>query len=122
MKLCLIGSSRFMDLYRETNRKLTLAGHVVYTIATISSSAVDEQIKAEAQGITEDEKETLDLVHLRKIQESDGVVLITDKTLYVGFSTRREIKWSRMNRKSLYNIQDENDMEYLLSTFDGDFP
>lgn len=101
MKLCLIGSTRFMDEYRKINRELTLAGHIVYSVATISSSEAGEKIKAEAQGITEDQKETLDLVHLLKIINSDAVILITDIHGYVGTSTRREIKWSMMLGKQV---------------------
>lgn len=100
MKLCLIGSTRFMDLYAKANRELTLKGHVVYTVATISSS--DPSVRAEDQ-ITEEDKIILDLVHLRKIQESDGVVLITDDTGYIGFSTRRELIWAQMLELSVYN-------------------
>jgi hypothetical protein len=86
MKLCLIGSSRFKDLYEETNRRLTLAGHVVYSIAVVSTGGA----------MLEGDKETLDLVHLRKMQESEGVVVVTDETGYVGPSTRRELKWAAM--------------------------
>lgn len=94
MKICLIGSSRFIDQYREVNRQLTLAGHIVYTIAAISTQ-LQERVKAE-EVITPDDKETLDLVHLRKIQESDAVVLVSDNTGYYGESTRREIKWAQI--------------------------
>lgn len=101
MKLCLIGSTRFMDEYRKVNRELTLAGHIVYSVATISSSAAGEHIKAEDRGITDDEKETLDLVHLLKISNSDACVLITDLSGYVGYSTKREIKWCSMLGKQV---------------------
>lgn len=92
MKLCLIGSSRFLDRYQAANRRLTLAGHIVYTIATVSTGAT----------LAEEEKTILDLVHLRKIQESDGVVLITDESRYVGFSTKREIQWAQMLSKMIF--------------------
>jgi hypothetical protein len=101
MKLCLIGSTKFMDEYRKVNRELTLAGHIVYSVATISSSQAGENVKAEAQGITDEEKETLDLVHLIKIINSDACVLITDATGYVGYSTKREIKWASMIGKQV---------------------
>ena len=86
MKICLIGSSRFLGKYEEVNRKLSLAGHVVYSIATVTSK-VD---------ISANDKETLDLVHLLKIQESDACFLITDEAKYVGESTKREMKWAVM--------------------------
>lgn len=99
MKLCLIGSSRFLDRYVEANRRLTLSGHIVYSIATVSSAAGGE--------LPEEQKIVLDLVHLRKIQESDAVVLITDETDYVGFSTRREIQWAQMLGKLCYWSPDD---------------
>lgn len=101
MKLCLIGSTRFMDEYRKVNKELTLMGHIVYTVATISSSLAGETVKAEAQGVTDDEKITLDLVHLLKIMHSDACVLITDAAGYVGFSTKREIQWAMMIGKQV---------------------
>ena len=97
MKLCLVGSTRFMPQYIEANRKLTLQGHIVYTVATISSSTAETK-----SDISEDEKQILDLVHLRKIQESDGIVIITDETGYIGFSTKREIQWAQMLGKWIY--------------------
>jgi hypothetical protein len=89
MKICLIGSSRFRDKYDEMNKRLSLGGHVVYSIAMVSTGNTLEP----------DQKETLDLVHLRKIQESEAVVLITDEDGYIGESTRREIKWATMLSK-----------------------
>jgi hypothetical protein len=118
MKLCLIGSTRFMEEYRRMNKELTLAGHVVYTVATISTSAAGEHVKAEEQ-ITEERKIILDLVHLRKIQESDAVVLVTDSTGYYGFSTRREIAWARLLGKGLYapaNVVDHGRSDTLAGS------
>lgn len=99
MKMCLIGSTRFMESYVEANRELTLRGHIVYTVATISTASA---LKDTAHSpITEKEKEILDLVHLRKISESDSVVLITDETGYYGPSTRREMLWASILEKPL---------------------
>ena len=95
MKLCLIGSTRFKDLYHAANRKLTADGHIVYTVAFISSEGVPTEVR-------EEEKIILDLVHLRNIEESDAVVLITDETGYVGFSTKREIQWAQLRNKLIY--------------------
>lgn len=91
MKLCLIGSSRFKEIYDRANRELTLMGHVVYSIATVSTG----------DQLPEKDKTILDLVHLRKIQESETSVLVTDDTGYYGFSTRREMMWGVMIGKPL---------------------
>lgn len=84
-----------MAQYVAANRELTLKGHIVYTVAAMSSAAVETQI-------TDDEKIVLDLVHLRKILESDAVVLITDETRYIGFSTKRELQWAQLIGKRIY--------------------
>jgi len=97
-----------MDRYLELNRILSLAGHVVYSIATRSSSS--DYTPGSPDPLTPFEKETLDLVHLRKIQESDGVVLITDDEGYVGESTKREIKWAQMLGKNIYLTKESLEM------------
>jgi hypothetical protein len=112
MKICLIGSSRFADKYAEINRKLSLAGHVVYSIATVSS-------KAQKVELTEEQKETLDLVHLLKIQESDACFLVTDEGKYVGESTKREMKWAVMQDMAILS---DADLDYLLDNIEEGMP
>jgi hypothetical protein len=100
MKITLCGSTRFMEQYHAWNRWLTLQGHAVYSVA---GSAKD------GWNITDDEKETLDLVHLVKILNSDAILVINcllspedpfgefdAGPLYTGESTKREIKWAEM--------------------------
>lgn len=99
MKFCLIGSTRFMGNYVEANRELTLMGHIVYTVATISTASAMKS--TDESPITEEQKEVLDLVHLKKILESEAVCLITDETGYYGPSTRREMMWATMNNKPI---------------------
>jgi hypothetical protein len=122
-----------MDRYLEVNRKLSLAGHVVYSIATRSTSAAYQpQMDPQAIGgyspapdepLTPDEKETLDLVHLLKIQESEACYLITDETGYIGESTRREIKWAQMLGIKVYltnHALDEHLLKYISPDIPGD--
>jgi hypothetical protein len=116
MKICLIGSTRFMDQYLEVNRQLSMAGHVVYSVATRSSSAAYEKSKDTVE-LTEDEKETLDLVHLLKIQNSDVCVLITDAAGYVGTSTKREIKWAQMMGKQVLLPHHIKDFKEITTAF-----
>lgn len=98
MKICLIGSTRFLAGYHDLNRMLTLAGHVVYTVSLVST----QERGAYPSNLPVEDKETLDLVHLIKIQESEGVVLVTNKDGYVGDSTRRELKWASLLGKMVY--------------------
>lgn len=94
MKICLIGSTRFRHGYVDLTRRLSLAGHLVYSIAGVF---VDEKLID-----SEEHKEILDLVHLAKILASDAVVLVTNKEEYIGKSTRREIIWAEMHGKTVY--------------------
>lgn len=114
MKICLIGSSRFGDRYSEVNRLLSLAGHVVYTIAVVSSSSGKIP-----QTLTPEQKETLDLVHLLKIQESDCCFLVTDGNRYVGESTRREMKWAVMQDMAVLS---DPDLDYLCENINEGMP
>lgn len=97
MKICLIGSTRFQKGYQQANFDLTKKGHVVYSVTVWSSELTPEQ------------KELFDLVHLRKIMESDKVCLVTDKTGYWGPSTQRELKWAGiiLNQAILVYVEDE---------------
>lgn len=100
MKVCLIGSTRFIDKFHEVNSKLTLMGHVVYSVATAGVSPGEEHVK-KGPTITDHEKETLDLVHLIKLMNSDVACLITDSSAYVGTSTKREMKWCLLLGKQI---------------------
>lgn len=53
---------------------------------------------------SEQEKIILDLVHLRKIQESEAIVVINPGG-YIGFSTKREIMWAIMLNKLIFAIE-----------------
>jgi len=121
MKITLCGSTRFTDQYIAWNRYLTLRGHVVYSVAGSAKHGWE---------ITDDGKETLDLVHLLKILNSDTILVINclllpedatlpraDRTvavgaMYTGVSTKREIKWAKMLSKKV---------KYTSSTGGSDF-
>lgn len=95
-KICLIGSTRFMDQFNAANVAPTLKGHVVYSVAT--STKGDFQPTA-------DQKLVLDLVHLEKIDESDVVMVVgreEDGSVYIGESTRRELLFANMRDKEVF--------------------
>lgn len=112
MKLTLCGSAKFEDLYHEWNEKLTMAGHVVYSLAVFPSRKNGEQV-----WYTDEEKEKLDLAHLAKIENSEAIVVI-NKDGYVGYSTRREMRWARLLEKDIYFIESPND-DNFIDTFDA---
>jgi len=89
-KITLCGSTRFATAFDEWNAKLTLAGHLVYSIA----------IAVHGKQVSEDQKRRLDWVHLEKIKESDGI-LVLDVGGYIGDSTRNEIEFAKANGKTI---------------------
>lgn len=109
MRITLCGSTRFMEQFHAWNRWLALHGHSVYSVAT--------SVKGDFQP-TEEEKETLDLVHFDKIINSDTILVIdqpwnpedvrsrdpeTNAIPYIGESTSREIKWAVIQNKPIYH-------------------
>jgi hypothetical protein len=56
------------------------------------------------------QKQTLDLLHLSKIEESEAIFVVNVGG-YIGESTRREMEWAQIRCKTVYTIQDA---QYLL--------
>lgn len=95
MKITLCGSTRFKSEYEATNRMLSKNGHTVYSVSCFGNAG---------DPLTPDEKDMLDLVHLKKILDSDCIVVVgaVDGKPYVGDSTRREIRWAKMLGKGVW--------------------
>lgn len=96
MRLTLCGSAKFEVRFHEWNEKLTLKGHTVYSLAIYPSSK-----NGEKNWYTEAQKTTLDLIHLDKIQNSEGIVVLNEDGYY-GDSTTREIAWARICKKRVF--------------------
>ena len=99
MKITLCGSTRFKKEYQEANTQLSLAGHIVYTVAWAKE---DESAATPGEKMDPIVKENLDLVHLGKILNSDAILIVSDGSNYIGASTRREIVWAQMNKKMVF--------------------
>ena len=104
MKITLCGSTKFKNTFEEWNKKLTLAGHIVYTVSCFGHADKIEY--------TEEQKNKLDLVHFIKILNSDAIFVL-DVDDYIGFSTKREIVWAELNNKLVYYLSAGADGEYL---------
>ncbi len=114
MKICLCGSTRFMDQFHAANVALSLAGHVVYSVATST--------KGDFQP-TEDQKIALDAVHLSKIEESDAVMIVGIQeggSMYIGDSTRREIMYARLRDKPVYFYEPDQKIAGPTADFEKD--
>lgn len=97
--VCLCGSTRFGDAFRQANRDETLAGRIVLSIG------VDLRTDAaHFAGMNEEElatvKAKLDALHLRKIALADEV-LVLNVGGYIGDSTTREIAYARSRGKRI---------------------
>lgn len=91
MKLTLCGSARFMPSFVEWNRILSNHGHVVYSLG--ANARLEKQ--------NSNEKLILDLVHFKKIIESEGIVVLNDQD-YIGESTKKEIIFALLNGKRVF--------------------
>lgn len=86
--VCLCGSTRFMDAFHAAGWQLTLDGHIVLTVGVCKHA---EDHGGEALG--QDVADRLDVLHFRKIDLSDRV-LVLNVDGYIGDSTRREIEYA----------------------------
>lgn len=104
MKLTLCGSARFEKEFKKADKLLSLAGHVVYSLAVYPSDAEGKDWYTAIQ------KDVLDTVHKLKILNSEGIVLIAPNG-YIGDSTRSELRFAKKNHKAIFTIE--------FITFDG---
>lgn len=114
MIITLCGSTRFIESFHKYNVHLTLAGFVVFNVA----SSVKGDWKP-----TDDEKQVLDLIHLAKIDASEAIFVIDrpfgmtgDKIqTYVGFSTLNEIRYASIKDKKIYYASKHSARQLLFN-------
>ena len=94
--VCLTGSTRFMNAYRQAERALALEGKIVLTVAFVTSDVDDGFINQ----VTSQQKAVLDQLHLRKIDLADEV-LVLNVGGYIGESTTQEIAYARAKGKRI---------------------
>src|SRR5699024_10861648 len=87
--VCICGSARFAREMRQANRDLTFAGIIVFA---------PREAGAAPGSSSSEQKEMLDVLHLRKIDLADRV-LVVNPGGYVGESTSKEIAYARANGK-----------------------
>lgn len=81
----LCGSTRFMDAFIQAARDETLKGNIV-----ISVGLFGHQEAMDMEGVV---KKNLDVLHFRKIDMADEI-LVLNVGGYIGFSTQREIYYA----------------------------
>jgi hypothetical protein len=103
--ICLCGSTKFSDAFKNANLKETLAGKIVLSIGC--DFKCDD-----ALGLTGVDKIRLDELHLRKIDLADEV-LILNVGGYIGESTRRELNYAIANKKHISFLEEGIDDETM---------
>ena len=103
--VCLCGSTRFWRQFQKSSLEETMAGKIVLSIGAASGTD-DEHFGNLPREEYDRVKETLDELHLRKIDLSDEV-LILNVDGYVGESTRRELDYARGRGKPVRWLEPE---------------
>ena len=106
MRITLCGSTKFKAEYELWNKRLTLAGFLVFSVAGFGHSG---------DVFSEEEKLRLDQVHLAKIDASHAIVVINPGG-YIGQSTRNEIAWAEAKKKLVLYVEGPERSVYELRT------
>lgn len=101
MIFTLCGSAKFEPEWHLWNKRLGLMGHISFSLMTFPS------VEGSKTWYTPKQKETLDLAHLAKIEESDAVLLL-NKDGYLGESSMREFKYSLMRSKYIFLLEPQH--------------
>jgi hypothetical protein len=95
--VCLCGSTRFLQEFREANFRETMAGKIVLSIGCDTKSDGGLQLTAE-------DKDKLDVLHKQKIDLADEI-LVLNVGGYIGPSTRSEIGHAEKTGKSIRYLE-----------------
>lgn len=109
--ICLCGSTRFKAEFQQANLDLTLAGFIVLSIGC--DTKADDELKIGLK-----EKATLDVLHFRKIDLADSVLLICPQR-HLGESTTREAMYAQSTSTPIWWWDGESeDASANMKTFD----
>lgn len=96
--VCLCGSTRYWETFRDVGLDLTMAGIIVLSIGTTWPDSMVLAHPETEQGKAQ--KAMLDKLHHRKINMADEI-LVLNVDGYIGDSTRGEIKHAQSRGKSV---------------------
>lgn len=114
--VCLCGSTRFGEEFREANLRETLSGRIVLTIGCDMRSDADlfaTMTDVERAAIKRD----LDELHKRKIDLADEV-LILNVGGYIGESTRNELEYAQARGKRIRFLEEPGKLTFRPITID----
>ncbi len=99
----LCGSTRFYPAFQEANFNETMAGRIVLSVGFYPHNA---KVHGEGVGITPAQKEGLDILHKKKIDLSDEI-LVLNVGGYIGDSTKGEIRHAIKTGKKVRWLEPE---------------
>lgn len=102
--ITLCGSTRFKDVFMETQKRLTLDGNIVISVGLFGHSGDSEVWENMDEGTVTATKAMLDDMHKRKIDMSDEIFVINVGG-YIGDSTRSEIEYAKMLGKKVNYLE-----------------
>jgi len=101
--VCLCGSARFVEAFKDAQFEETMDGKIVLTIGC--NMKVDkEYFSVFTDDDLKDIKKKLDELHLRKIDISDEI-LVLNVGGYIGDSTHNEIEYAKANNKRIRYLE-----------------
>lgn len=103
--VCLCGSTRFYEAFQQANFEETMKGNIVLSVGFYPHSST--QAHGEKIGITPEQKKELDLLHLRKIDLADEV-LVLNVSGYIGESTVRELEYAKAMGKTVRFLEGDD--------------
>ncbi|KKL39758.1 hypothetical protein LCGC14_2368010 [marine sediment metagenome] len=98
-RIVLCGSTKFKQAFEEWNARLTLEGHIVYSVGLFAH--------ADNLPITDEQKSILDHIHRVKISAS-GEIFVLDVGGYIGESTAAEIEFAEKQGKMVRYLSKEH--------------
>ena len=104
--VCLCGSTRFYKTFQRANFDETMKGNIVLSVGFYPHSS--SQMHGQEIGISPEQKEALDFLHLRKIDMSDEV-LILNVDGYIGESTAKELAYAKRTGKRIRFLEADNE-------------
>jgi hypothetical protein len=102
--ICLCGSTKFADVFREQEAKLTLEGYIVLSIGVGRTAPDGGNLGDPDSPTTRRTKAKLDVLHLRKIDLADTVYVLNVNG-YIGESTEREIEYAISTGKNVAYLE-----------------
>lgn len=89
----LIGSTKYKDLFRELEEKLSIAGYLVFSPLVYNQTGDNPECGEEV-------KKILDIEANLKSNISD-IVFVVDKDGYIGNSTRKQVEHATLLNKTV---------------------